>query len=123
MDYAKGRNHGHTIGGKTPTYNTWDSMNQRCRNKKHPAYPRYGGVGITVCERWFVFPNFLEDMGERPPGTTIDRIDGTGNYQPDNCRWATRHEQAANRKTRKDAALPIDEWWASIAAQREALRQ
>lgn len=91
--------HGHAIrGSKTRTYETWKAMAQRCRNPRHPAFARYGGRGITVCERWMSFENFLADMGERPPGTSIDRFPNRdGNYEPGNCRWATSTEQARNR--------------------------
>lgn len=83
---------------KTPTYASWAAMLNRCRHPEDNAYGTYDGV--HVCERWFKFENFLEDMGLRPDGMSLDRFpDRQGGYSPDNCRWATAQEQALNRKT------------------------
>jgi hypothetical protein len=80
------------------TYKSWEAMKRRCYSHKDVAYPRYGGRGIIVCDRWLnSFENFYEDMGERPEGTTLDRIGNEGNYEPDNCKWSSRKEQANNQ--------------------------
>ena len=81
----------------TPTYTSWIAMKQRCLNKKHPAYHKYGELGITICDRWKdSFVNFYTDMGARPEGKTLDRIDGFEGYYKENCRWATATEQMNN---------------------------
>lgn len=90
--------HGHRAGKRTPTYNSWRCMKTRCLNPKHDQYPNYGGRGIKIHEPWLKFENFLEDMGERPYGKTLDRIDNNGNYEPSNCKWSTNKQQARNRR-------------------------
>lgn len=83
-------------------YDSWLGMRQRCSNKNHKNYNDYGGRGITVCERWNSFKNFLEDMGERPSKTTLDRIDNTKGYSPENCKWSSQLHQVLNSRIRKN---------------------
>ena len=88
-----------------PLYRTWEKMRERCNNPNSISYARYGGKGVKVCARWDEFLHFIEDMGERPDGHTLDRINGDEDYCPENCRWATHKEQAANRKQAVTARL------------------
>ncbi len=120
--YSRWQDHGDPTAGRLmlgqtshPLYRVWSTMHQRCENPRNARYPDYGGRGITVCDRWSEFLNFLADMGERPapPGWwqssvsywSLDRIDNDGLYSPDNCRWATPEQQQANtRRTHPEGA-------------------
>ena len=94
------RGHGNVRHGMygTREYRSWQSMKQRCFNENAISYPHYGARGITVCDRWLDFINFYEDMGPRPEGMSLHRIDNNGDYEPGNVRWATSSEQRANQR-------------------------
>ena len=95
--------HGHAKAGQlSPTYISWASMHTRCSNQNARNFKHYGGRGISVCERWKSFDNFLSDMGERPSGKSLDRIDVNRNYDPSNCKWSTHSEQVKNQRRYKN---------------------
>lgn len=82
----------------SPEWRSWKAMKGRCENQKRDDYERYGGRGIRVCDRWLSFDNFYADMGPRPDGCSVDRVENDGNYEPSNCRWATPKQQSDNRR-------------------------
>ena len=92
------RHHHYTNGKKSPTYQTWAKMHDRCLNPKENNYSRYGGRGVKIDPNWRSFTNFIRDMGLRPDGMTLDRIDPEKGYEKMNCRWATPKEQAQNKR-------------------------
>lgn len=121
--------HGHATGGVcTRVYNTWVSMLQRCFNTNREQYKRYGGRGITVCDRWKQFENFLADMGEPGPGMELDRIDNDQGYKPGNCRWTTKKQQANNKRNTvkveyEGATIPLSMLCQSDDPQYEQIRK
>jgi hypothetical protein len=91
--------HGHAVGEKpSSAYSRWANMKNRCLNPRADRWDDYGGRGIKVCARWMIFDNFYADMGDPPPGLTLDRRNNDGHYEPDNCYWATRREQRQNQR-------------------------
>lgn len=94
--------HGATVNyTPTPTYVVWQSMIRRCHAPAHKSFKDYGGRGIFVCERWHDFENFLQDMGEKPKGLSLDRIDNNKGYSPDNCSWRSMKEQSRNKRSNR----------------------
>ena len=108
--------HGHArVNNHSRTYRVWTSMWSRCTNPKTVCWVDYGGRGISVCERWKSYKNFLTDMGEAPPNLSLDRVDNDKGYMPDNCRWATQGEQSINKRNNRlvtigDETKPLSLW-------------
>ena len=121
--------HGHTAGnGFTKTYSTWANMIARCTRESSGNYRFYGGSGITVCDQWLTFANFLKDMGNPPAGGSIERIDNTLGYSPENCRWATHIEQCNNRRnsrfiTHNGETHTLSEWSRITGINRDTLKR
>lgn len=120
---ARSRTHGKAF---TRVYGIWNGIVQRCTNARRRGYARYGGRGIVVCERWRIFENFYGDMGDPPPGASIDRIDANGHYEPGNCRWATRADQ--NRNQCRNIVIRFDgktqvlaDWAVTLGMNRKTL--
>lgn len=119
------------MGGKdkrSPTKHIWKAMIQRCTNPNCETYANYGARGIRVCERWKSFENFLADMGEKPDGLTLERDNNNGHYEPNNCRWATRLEQAQNtrrtmRVTFNGKTMGLTAWSRELGVSRNALAE
>lgn len=116
---AKKRTHGLS---HTSAYSSWAKMMQRCYDSRHPYFTAYGGAGVEVCQEWHRFEQFYEDMGERPEGTTLDRKEGSKGYYKDNCRWATRKEQANNTKGNHLIRYRGKEYTLSALAERFGLQ-
>ncbi len=118
----------HGCAGKiTGTYRSWHCMKARCENQRSRHYAYYGGRGITVSENWKTFEGFLADMGERPKGLTLDRLDNSKGYYKDNCRWATRFEQQRNTRANRlitscGKTLCLAEWCERLGIHRDTVR-
>ena len=111
---------------RSKAYRIWDGMRQRCDNPKNKAYKNYGGRGIRYCPKWQFFEGFYEDMGDPPDGSSLDRIDNEGNYEPSNCRWATRIEQNNNSRQNTTVSfcgetLTIAQWARRIGVRANTL--
>ncbi len=112
---------------RRPEYSVWASMLNRCRNPRVHCYPNYGGRGIMVCDRWLKFENFFSDMGPRPEGMTIERIDNGGDYTPENCRWASPIEQYRNRRDNvflafRNVTMTMAEWGRALGFPDKLIR-
>jgi hypothetical protein len=121
--------HGLTRGGQLPNeYHAWAKMRERCTNPSAKDFKHYGGRGIKVCIEWENFSVFLNDMGRRPAGHTLERRDNGGNYEPSNCYWATWHEQQRNRRnnvriTFQGETLCVSEWATRLGIDHSTIRK
>lgn len=112
-----------------PLYTVWRSMICRCLHTYNPHYKNYGGRGISICQRWLdSFHDFVSDMGERPPGTSIERINNDGNYEPSNCKWATKKEQQSNRRVNRLIAFngetkPLQHWADTLGVKGDTIAE
>ena len=120
----------HTIHNqsKTAIFRAWWGMKERCENAKHDSYKNYGGRGIAVCLRWQDFSNFHADMGDRPRGFSLDRIDNDGPYSPENCRWASPRQQCNNKRDNhylefRGRRMSFSEWERDLGLPRDILKQ
>lgn len=112
----------------TKLYRTWASMKDRCTNKRSKEYKRYGGRGIELCKRWMSFENFYKDMGDRPDGLSLDRIDNNKGYSPSNCRWATASQQSRNTSrninlTHMGKTMCLSDWSKYVGITKASLRK
>jgi len=126
--FAPGFPHRQTHGlCRTRAYSIWADMKKRCSNPKHAFWMYYGGKGISVCQKWQRFEGFFEDMGQPPEGLSLDRIDGSLGYYPENCRWATAQEQSRNRSNRRVVRalgneLSVVEWAEKLGINESTIR-
>lgn len=127
---ARSRTHGATAGGKRkPEYSIWRSVVHRCTSPDSPHWPRYGGRGIDICSRWRTsFQAFFDDMGQRPLGLTLERVDNDKGYSPDNCVWATRKQQANNTSrtlfvVHRSETRSLQEWSALTGVKANTIRK
>lgn len=121
------KQHGHTTKTtSSPTYKSWHMMKQRCTNPKYSQYNDYGGRGITVCTQWLEFSAFLADMGVRPAGASLERLDNAKGYSPDNCVWADRKQQQRNMRrnrnlTHNGVTMCMSDWAAELGLKPHSL--
>lgn len=121
--------HGHASRSvkRSKTYSAWSAMKGRCFNMNNANFPHYGGRGITVCKRWMKFENFLLDMGTAPLSLELDRINNEGNYDPSNCRWATKQQQSWNTRQARlisygGETMPIKAWAKKLGLDPETVK-